>query len=340
MRATQSHGRDVCDVGATTARKAERHADLSVSVVIPTKERPLEMAKVVRTILDQTVPALELIVVDQSLGDLPKRAVEKCFAESVCRNSGSPVLRFVHDPSISGAATARNLALEMVRGDVVLFLDDDVLLEPDFIAHLLQAYQKHPEAVGVSGIFTNYRPPPPLIRLWTMIFMRGPFHDDRQPIYWRAEQLRGTPPVRISRMTGALMSLRIESLAGQRFDPNLTGASLAEDADLTLRLHNSGKILFLDPNARLEHHHSPVGRAGDHWLRAHAQSSYYLYQRHWNNGLRNRAYFLWLNAGYAFIIAVNCVTRASLTPWRAFRTGMTYAGQLTGGRESAKATLA
>lgn len=62
-----------------------------------------------------------------------------------------------------------------------LCLEDDVRLERDFLQRLLYAHVEHPQAVGVSGIITNYRRP-----RW-FIFLRGPFHEERQAAYWRAD---------------------------------------------------------------------------------------------------------------------------------------------------------
>jgi GT2 family glycosyltransferase len=286
-----------------------------VCVIIPTKNRATDLAIAVRSVLGQTVRPTQVVIVDQSSDDRGFLSVKTEFADA-------PGVRldYIRDTSISGAAAARNRAMDGATGDTWLFLDDDVVLEPEFIERLLEVYNSHPEAEGVSGIITNYRPSPQPLRLWTAIFARGPFRDERQPIYWAAEQLRNAEPVPVRQFTGALMSFRASTIREMRFDPNLTGGSLAEDTDFCWRL-SAGALLLIAPRARLAHNRSPQGRARDHWLRAHAQASYYLYERNLNYGIRNRIFFGWLKVGYAIALGATCAKRGSLEGWRALRAG-------------------
>ena len=75
---------------------------------------------------------------------------------------------------ISGAATARNLAIDRSSGKILLFLDDDVELEREFIQRLLETYESHPDAIGASGVVTNYKAPGLPMGCGNKIFMRGP----------------------------------------------------------------------------------------------------------------------------------------------------------------------
>src|SRR4029453_12488870 len=105
--------------------------------------------------------------------------------------------------------------MKQAAGDYWLFLDDDVVLEPDFMEKLLAAYA--PGVTGVSGIITNYSAPPVMQRIWTAIFQLGRFHDRRQAIYYDAERLTGSAPIKAPGFTGALMSFRADEIRGLRF---------------------------------------------------------------------------------------------------------------------------
>jgi GT2 family glycosyltransferase len=283
-----------------------------VCAIIPTKNRTADLALAVRSLLGQTILPAQVVIVDQSSDESGSLRVKVDFAVA-------PTVRldYIRDPSISGAAAARNCAMERASGDVWLFLDDDVVLEPAFIERLLDVYSNYPEAGGVSGIITNYRPSPLPLRLWTTAFARGPFHDERQSIYWAADQLRDGGPIPVRQFTSALMSFRASTIREMRFDSN---SPLAEDTDFCWRLP-AGTLLLIAPRARLVHNRSPRGRVYDHWLRAHAQSSYYLYERNRKRGVRRRISFAWLNVGYAIALAATCVKRCSLEGWQAFRAG-------------------
>lgn len=295
----------------------------SVSVIIPTKYRPADVQLTVKSVLEQTVLPRQLIVADQSPSNETRNGVESQYAGAPATVRASLRLSYIHDSTIEGAAAARNRGMDAAQEDIWLFLDDDVRLEPDFLRNLLAVYQKWPRVGGVSGIFTNYLPPSRLFRLWSSVFLRGPFHDERQPIYWRARELRYTEPIRVRKLTGALMSFRAGVIRGLRFDENIRGTS-AEDADFCFRLQPDTPLVIA-PAARLEHSRSLPGRSQTHWLLTGLESAYYLYRRHWSFGVRNRLWLVWLMLGYAFAATLSSLRRRSLAPWRALRDAIRLA---------------
>jgi GT2 family glycosyltransferase len=289
-----------------------------VSVIIPTKNRRADLEETIRTLLGQTRMADELIIVDQSQ------------TESLLPMSSFP-LKYIYDSSISGLTQARNEGMKQATGDIWLFLDDDVVLEPDFIEQLLAAYA--PGVTGVSGIITNYNAPPIMQRIWTAIFRLGPFHDRRQAIYYDAEKLAGSTPIRVPGFTGALMSFRADEIRGLRFDENLHGACFAEDIDFCARLPRNC-VLLITPQARLVHKRSPEARHTVHWLDLHAQGANYMRERHWRNGIWNNLCFGWLNVGYALSAILSCARNISLEPWRAWKQGAKRGRSLGSGVQS------
>lgn len=277
-----------------------------ISVIIPTKNRADDLQCTLDSILVQTHRPDEIIVVDQ--GSNP----------ALDLSSLPDSLTYIHAPQISGAAVARNLAMDGASGDIWVFLDDDVILEPQYIEELVRAYS--PEITGVSGIFTNYTQPVLSRSLFETVFVRGAFHDDRQHVYSHANRLRERTPQRVKQFTGAAMSFRASAARALRFDANLTGASIAEDIDFCARLPR-GTVLVIAPKARLFHKRSVIGRATAHWLDEHAQSSAYMRGRNWNRGLQDDLCFAWLQVGYAVMAAIGSVKRGSLEPFRAWRRG-------------------
>jgi GT2 family glycosyltransferase len=295
-----------------------------ISIIIPTKNRPNALALAVRSLLAQTVAPLSLVIVDQSPDDESRWRVETELARRASASRTGPCLDYIHDSSILGAAAARNRAMAVAEGDIWLFLDDDVCLEPDFIEQLLAVYRERPEVTGVSGIITNYARASLAYRLWSGCFLRGPFHDERQRIYWNAGRLRGSLPIRVHRFGGGLMSFRAEVIRDNRFDENLdrsfSGVSDGEDVDFCARL-GSDALLLIAPRARLQHFHDPSGRLSDHWLRRHARGNVFLYHKNWNRNVLNRLRYGWLWLGYSAVATTATFRHGSLVPWRALRTG-------------------
>jgi GT2 family glycosyltransferase len=304
---------------------------LSISVIIPTKNRLKDLKLTVETLLAQTIVPDQLVIVDQSPTDESQRVVQQLVADAPAPVRARMRLDYVLNTAITGGAQARNRAMEIADCAVWLFLDDDVILEPDFIEQMLAAYRRCPSAAGISGIVTNYSLPPFAARTWRGLFVRGPFHDDRQPVYWNSARLRGGEPVRVSRFGGGLMSFRADALGGVRFDENLSGVSDGEDVDFCAHLA-PGSLLLITPKARLIHNQSPSGRSQKHWTCREGKSNHYLYYRNWNKGIGNRLSFYWLNLGYGLVATFASLRRGSLQPWRELLEGLDEGRAVAEGR--------
>lgn len=86
----------------------------SVSVIIPTYNRARLLPEAIDSALGQTLPPLEVIVVDDGSTDDTARVVAR-FGERVV---------YLHQPN-AGPATARNNGVRRARGDLVALLDSD-----------------------------------------------------------------------------------------------------------------------------------------------------------------------------------------------------------------------
>lgn len=252
--------------------------------------------------------------------------VGAAFQALPAERAGMIELCYILDPSIRGVATARNRAMEIASGDIWLFLDDDVRLARDFVEELISLYEKRPDIGGIAGLITNYSRPPWGYRAWSWVFERGPFNDERQPIYWNADGLPNDGPIVVRKFTGCAMSFRASVLGDVRFDQKFPWA-LAEDIDLCARLR--GVTLVIAPRTRVAHLRSPLNRARDHWIRAHALTAYYMYRRNWAHGIVNKICFRWLQVGECIVVAMSCAKQRSMDPWRALRTGVQQAYQVT-----------
>jgi len=119
---------------------------MSLSVIIPVKNRPEPLARAVDSLLGQTTPPEEIIVVDQSEHDGCRRAVEAVFLRRPAEKR--PVLLYVHDPSIEGLTAARNVGLARSLGSIVVYCDDDAELEQNGIASLRQVFARQSRSGG------------------------------------------------------------------------------------------------------------------------------------------------------------------------------------------------
>ena len=108
-----------------------------VSVIIATRNRPRELRAVLDCLKTQAYREYEVIVVDQSDQHVPLGADYQWVTEVV----GEP----------TGAAAARNLGLKHAHGAVIIYIDDDVIIEgPTFVAEHVGGYQD-PAVGAVCG---------------------------------------------------------------------------------------------------------------------------------------------------------------------------------------------
>ena len=104
----------------------------TTSVIIPTYNRKDSLYETLVSLAQQTWPAdhFEVIIVDDGSTDGTRRIVEKTFPFT---------LRYFWQPN-QGDAAARNLGVQRSQADILVFLDDDILVEPNYLTSLIQAH--------------------------------------------------------------------------------------------------------------------------------------------------------------------------------------------------------
>ncbi len=125
-----------------------------ISVVVATFNRSSSLAECLDSVLRIDHPAFELIVCDDhSSDDTP--AVIAAYA---ARDRRVTALRA---PSNSGPSAARNLGVRRARGDLVFFIDDDVVVSAGWLAAGARAFADD-RVVGIEGrivyVSEDYRP--------------------------------------------------------------------------------------------------------------------------------------------------------------------------------------
>ena len=105
-----------------------------VSVIIPCLNAAPYIAATIQSVLAQTLPAAEILVVDDGSDD-DSLAVLAGFGEQ---------LQVFSQPN-GGPAAARNRAIAHATGDFIAFLDSDDLWEPEKLARQMAEFRAHPE---------------------------------------------------------------------------------------------------------------------------------------------------------------------------------------------------
>ncbi len=108
----------------------------TVSVVVATYRRPEQLRRTIEALRQQSYPAAayEVVVVDD--GNEPvTRQVAEAF------RGGPQTVAYISQPH-QGAAAARNAGARASRGEVLLFVDDDIVLQPDAFGRYVAALQR------------------------------------------------------------------------------------------------------------------------------------------------------------------------------------------------------
>lgn len=121
-----------------------------VSVVVPTKDRPTQLAACLDALAAQTLPpgSFEIIVVDD--GSTPVVELDGRRWSGVCD------VRLIRQ-SNAGPAAARHRGVTEARGSIVAFTDDDCLPAADWLAELSRALDDQPDVL-VGGTTVNGLP--------------------------------------------------------------------------------------------------------------------------------------------------------------------------------------
>ncbi len=234
-----------------------------VSIVLPTVDRPEALYNLLRHLEHQTVPPLEIIVVDQSA---PEDARVAAYA------AARPCVRYCRLPE-RGLPGARNSGARMAAGEVVLFLDDDVIPEPDLVRRHAARYDD-PAVMGVGGrVLGGYDRPGR---------ETGRFHPGAGTV---VRNFGAAVPCEVEHLPGGNMSFRREvfgRIGG--FDLRFGGAAIGEETDFCLRARRAGMRLVFEPRAAVEHLHLPTGGCReerfDVWLYWHSHNSMLFVLRH------------------------------------------------------------
>ena len=120
----------------------------SLDVLIPTFGRPAALAVTLTCLAAQTQPAIRIVVSDQSEQVAAASQDEVTAVRRLLELRGHETEVHHHLPR-RGVAENRSYLLSLARAPRVLFLDDDLLLDPDLVARLSTAMDE--ESCGFVG---------------------------------------------------------------------------------------------------------------------------------------------------------------------------------------------
>lgn len=219
---------------------------LSIVVTSYTLGRLKDIFELMDSIKAQSYPNIETIFVAER-SDLLFEKVKNYMSEKVI-----PKAKVIFNHGEPGLSAARNLGIQEAAGDIIAFVDDDVILFPDWAESMVRTYEGD-SVIGVTG---------PAFPLW-----------EDESMNWLPEEFywiiscsgftgwNGLRPVRSA--WGDNMSFRKEAFAYCSFSEDFgqtTGeqeawkAGPVDDAEFSINLRlKTGKLILYNPQIRVQH---------------------------------------------------------------------------------------
>ena len=210
-----------------------------ISVVIPTKNRSALLAEAIERIESQTVSReqYEVIVIDNDSTDDTRTLLEQ-------KAITYPNLKFASQEK-PGAAATRNAGLRVARGDIVLFIDDDVYADPSLIESHLDWQQRYSNASVIGAVNMPWgETSDPFLRYLRDHRILNPYTPSRGPIdfsYYHTCNV-STPTQTLLNLGGFNETFKVYGM---------------EDIELGYRLEKSGSQMVFAADAKAIHYRFP-----------------------------------------------------------------------------------
>lgn len=224
---------------------------VNTTVGVVTYDRPEHADRLLEHLVAQQSAPDEVIVINNGANDETRTVVES-HTNRFVRESID--LRHRPRPDDTSLQRGRNDAIELSNGDIICFLDDDVVPRKTWLDGIKRGYEWDDSAVAVGG------PAPITDENLTLQYdvvsssanqnYINKFGEHRQITYKWIPPV----PVRTDFLVGANMSFKVdvlEEIGG--FDPSYEGHPQFEELDVIAKLWKRGETIVYHPNALVYH---------------------------------------------------------------------------------------
>lgn len=278
---------------------------MKFSIIIPTRNRVDRLRRLLYSILEQTILPYEVIVVDDSDNLETKNLVKQLSSHFF--EKGIKLRHIMPKENPKSISRARNLGAKEAEGDIVIFLDDDVIINENYVEKILEVFDMFPNALGVQGTVVNFE----YSHLENAI--KKVFY------YWHAEigKCRMLPSGKTTYACFPDKIIPCEWLFGLNvaykkkvfdefsFNEKLIGYSLGEDKEFSYKIHKKyPNSLFQTPYAKVYHDASPtknLDKCRDYIVTAYPMGFFY---NNIKQTLKNKIIFIWSEIGRVILRVV------------------------------------
>jgi GT2 family glycosyltransferase len=242
--------------------------------------RPDPLVKLLQSVQKQTLYPNEVIVIDGSQNEETRIALQQNLFNNLHYYKVSDQQR--------GLTKQRNIGIAKAgkQSEIICFLDDDIVLEPDYFEKLIGTYSDFPAALGVGGYIVNET-------VWEKVSPESPVKSSEfqydgwkrkdssryiirnffgldsdctpafSPTFSHGRSVSFLPPTGktydAEQLMGGVSSFKRAVFDEFSFSAYFQGYGLYEDADFTIRVAKKGK-LYVNTAAKVFHYHNESGR--------------------------------------------------------------------------------
>jgi GT2 family glycosyltransferase len=192
---------------------------LLISIIVPVYNNPRDLRECLSALIGSSCSGSEIIVVDDGSTD---------NTSSVAARMGVAVLRLAKN---SGPSAARNFGVRHARGDILFFVDADVVVMPGAVSRVVKMLDEHPDVDAVFGSY-DVRPR-----------VKGVISQYRNLLHHFVHQKGNPDASTFWAGCGAIRRSAFEEIGG--FDEKRFPRCI-EDIELGYRLRRAGHRIFLD----------------------------------------------------------------------------------------------
>jgi len=275
-----------------------------VSVIICTKDRPYDLQRLLNSIARQTYKEIQLIVVNGGNVSVEEQVKDTVLLlKKMIRD-----INWIHTKP--GLTLQRNIGIGQAKCPILIFFDDDIILESDCIEQFVKAFQLDLSIGAVCGRIKNIRDDRYkisriklfLYRMFQRVFALAGDGNGR----FKYSTLATNPHLieesrYIECLSGCCMAFRqsVFQGTGVSFDPFFVGYCYREDVEISKQVLSKGWKIYYAANARLQHLVSCTARLQERdAAKMLVENSFYIYTKHWRKSFFRTLAFHWAMLGY------------------------------------------
>ncbi|MWB94527.1 glycosyltransferase [Flavobacterium sp. GA093] len=253
---------------------------MKFSLIVCTYMRPESLLNLLKSVEKQSAYPDQILIIDGSSDRETENVLKKC--------KFSNLEYFLVSDENRGLTKQRNFGISKLdkNCEVVSFLDDDTILEPDYFSEIIKTFKTNYDVSGVGGVAINeykWKPQDPKLvynskkyyLFENYVYKEGLRNVVRNYLGLASDVAPGRMPdfshgrtcgfpitgktYEVDLLIGMSMAFRKNIFEKIQFSKFFEGYGLYEDADFSLRALNFGKNV-INTNAQLSHFHAQGGR--------------------------------------------------------------------------------